>query len=396
MKKYLKTFLTGLLMVSISKIWSQPIPDSADISRVMSSLKNGNEITIAALGGSITTGYAANPPLQKGWAALVNEWWQKKALETGGKVTYYNAGVSGTDSAFAAARLEDHILSKKPDLVFLEFAMNDQWLDRRVRQRSYEGILRSMLNGGSAVFALFVNEKLPPYRSNQDEQMKICEHYGVPYISWKDSVNSHNDEAVWNTYFTGSEAIHPNDQGHASIASLIIEQLDKIWNSAAGNAASQKPSSLPESLTLADFENVRVLYNSNAEPLSNTGWEEGSPVHDDWRRIGSVKQGWTTSNASAVISFNIHAVSCGIMYAESTMFRNAEAWMEWPDGTTGRRVSLNCYNASRNGYLGWFYAEIFNGTELKTGILHIGVKKSRAADEGKSVNITGIVLTGVE
>jgi len=395
-KKNLKFIPAGLLMMCISNICSQAFSDSGSISRVMSSLKSGNEVTITALGGSITTGYAAHPPLQKGWAALVNEWWQEKALETGGKVTYYNAGVSGTDSAFAAARLEDHILSKKPDLVFLEFAMNDQWLDRKVRQRSYEGILRTMLNNGSAVFALFVNEKLPPYRSNQDEQMKICEHYAVPYVSWKDSVNSFNDEAVWNAYFSGSETIHPNDQGHASIASLIIEQLDTIWNSGAEDAAFSKPSSLPEPLTLADFENVRVLYNSNTVPLSNTGWEEGSPVHDDWRRIGSVKQGWSTVHSDAVISFNISAISCGIMYAESTMFRNAEAWIEWPDGTTGRKVSLNCYNASRNGYLGWYYAEIFGGTELKTGILHIGVKKSRSTDEGKSVNIAGIIVTGAE
>ncbi len=368
----------------------------SSLSAVMARLKSGNEISITALGGSITTGYAANPPLQKGWAAVVNEWWQKKAEETGGRVVYYNAGVSGTDSAFAAARLKDHILDRNPDLVFLEFAMNDQWLDRRVRERSYEGIIRSMLKNGSAVFSLFVNEKNPPYRSNQEEQQKICSHYGIPYISWKDCVSSENDGTVWNTYFNGAETIHPNDAGHASIASYIIEQLEKVWASQGSNADIRIPYELPDPLTQADFENTSVLYSITAEPVLNTGWETGSPSHDDWKRIGNVKQGWNTAKADAVISFEVSGTSCGILYAESNTYRNGEAWIEWFDGTTGKKVSLNCYNASRNGYLGWYYAEIFCGTDVKKGILHIAVKKSRATDEGKFVNIAGIVLTGVQ
>lgn len=372
---------------------------------VMKVLKSGGDITVTALGGSITTGYAATSPLQKGWAGLVGFWFQEKAKESGGKVIYYNAGVSGTDSAFAAARLEDHILKKNVDLVFLEFAMNDQWLSARVRKRSYEGIIRAMLKDSNrAILALFLNEKLPPYRSNQSEQEIICKHYSIPFVSWKDCLQKEYSDVPWNTFFTGSEAIHPNDSGHSSIAQYIIAKLETVWNSIDTKVLLSDPPSasdtlstvtLPVALTDADFEHVQCLNSNTIEPDGNIGWETGSPVHDDWRRIGSVTQGWSTTDPEAEMSFKIRGKSIGIMIAQSNLFRNAEAWIEYEDGSTSRPKALNCYSAGNKAYLGWYYQEIIHGDTVENYILHVGVKKSRSTDAGKSTNILGILVNGI-
>ena len=138
-------------------------------------IKRGENVTVAAIGGSITTGFSASPVSSKCWAGLTGQWLKELASKNGSKLSFYNRGVSGTDSAFGVARLDNHILSLKPDLVIVEYAMNDQWLDSKVRKRTYESIIRRLLSDSdTAVRALFVNEKNAPFNSNQAEQEKIC------------------------------------------------------------------------------------------------------------------------------------------------------------------------------------------------------------------------------
>ena len=71
----------------------------ARLQAVMHKLAAGEPVRLAVIGGSITTGYAAQPPRERGWAALL-------ATSLGPRVTLVNAGLSGTDSAAAVQRLQ--------------------------------------------------------------------------------------------------------------------------------------------------------------------------------------------------------------------------------------------------------------------------------------------------
>lgn len=57
------------------------------------------------------------------YAYRVYEWWQEKFPKT--EVSYINAGIGATTSQFAAARVEKDLLDQKPDVVFVEFSVND-------------------------------------------------------------------------------------------------------------------------------------------------------------------------------------------------------------------------------------------------------------------------------
>jgi len=139
------------------------------MQNVLAKIRRGENVTVVALGGSITTGFNSKNPGADGWAGLTGKWLTDLAAQYGSKVTFYNRGVSGTDSAFAVARLEDHVLSVKPDLLLLEYAMNDQWLETKVRERTYEAIVRQVMkDSDTAVLALFVNERKAPYPSAQN------------------------------------------------------------------------------------------------------------------------------------------------------------------------------------------------------------------------------------
>jgi lysophospholipase L1-like esterase len=364
------------------------------IQNAFAKLRRGERLTVITLGGSITTGFAANPITENSWAALTGRWFKEKALSTGSDLHYMNEGVSGTDSAFAAVRVKDHVTAYNPDLVILEFAMNDQWLDSKVRRRTYEGVIRQIMDGTDcAILALFVNERNPPFPGQQYEQQPVCEYYHIPFVSWKDCVMADNKNTDWNSFFDGEETIHPNNAGHASIAEYITAKLESYYDMLPADGAVPVPvKQLPKALTDTGFQYVTYYSMDDIVPETNTGWQRGSPVHPEWVQHGQVKQGWQTDNPDAVMTFKITGSSIGITYCESDQFRNADAWVTKPDGSDSPHVMLECCNSIRNGYLGWAYREIVSGTNVETYTLHVAMKKRGKA--GSFANITGIAAAG--
>lgn len=78
-----------------------------------------SEINCVAIGGSIT----AAGGISASWGSKVSTWLGEK---TGKKVNFYNAGIGGTGSDFGITRLYDDVVSRDPDIVFVEFSVNDR------------------------------------------------------------------------------------------------------------------------------------------------------------------------------------------------------------------------------------------------------------------------------
>lgn len=400
MKKILIILITMMSMVFSVYSKDDSSMNEKDVIRlqnVLAKIRRGEDVKVVALGGSITTGFSASPANTKGWAGLTGTWLKELAAENNSKLTFANQGVSGTDSAIAIARLEDHVISLNPDLLLLEFAMNDQWLDPKVRQRTYESIIRKVMNNTeTAVLALFVNERNAPYPSNQAEQQKICEYYQIPYVSWKDSLFESDKKASFEPFFDGTETVHPNTKGHANIASFIINKINSVWETLPqDNEIPVVEKKLPKPLTDSGFENSTYYHMGNIKPISNTGWTEGSPVHSEWVSHGKPRKGWETNVAGAEMTFEIEASSIGITYCESDQFRDVTAWVTKPDGSTSQKVPLKCFVSYRNGYYGWAYKELINSDKVEKYIVHIQCSKRAPKNaEGKFCNITGILAAG--
>lgn len=360
------------------------------ILTLMNKIKQGENATVITLGGSITTGYASNPIKEKSWSKLVKNWFLSKTNNLS-KINYLNQGVSGTDSAFASARVQNHVNKYNPDLTILEFAMNDQWLESKVRCRTYEGVIRQIMNGSNcAIVALFVNERKFPFAGQQKEQEKICNYYGIPFVSWKDCLQAMNKTSDFEKFFDGEETIHPNNEGHNSIASFVIEKLESYWTKSNTSERYDFSKTISEPIYKNNFENVKYLTNNNLSFSKNLGYEEKSPVHSEWIERGFEKYGWQSCKVDGVISFKLKGKTIGITYCESDEFVNEEAWVSFEDKTESERVQLECYNPIRKGYLGWAYRTILDGTEEKEVVLHIKTLCDKA--NSKYCNITGILL----
>jgi lysophospholipase L1-like esterase len=363
----------------------------------MAKLRRGETVSVVALGGSITTGHQAAPPASAGWAGLVARWWMEKAAETGGTIVYHNSGASGTDSAFGAIRIQDHVLAYNPDVVFVEFAVNDQWLASRVRQRSYEGVLRQVLDGSErSVILLALNEKANPNKSTRAEEERIGKHYGLPTLGWADWVKLSN----WDLYFTGSEAIHPNNEGHANIAAGITSYLDAVWSALPPD--SQLPSiniRLPEQLVSAEFQHVAFIGGDNTEALTvgleTTGWQvQKAILPDEWKsRGGGELMGWTTDKPDADLSVRVQGKSVGVLFTESDQYCNGLAWIEDREGNAvGAKVTINTYVSYRSGYYGYAYIEVTDKLDPIRGyILHLTV--NTGGKQGAATNVIGVICT---
>ena len=95
-------------------------------------LRAGEPVRIAYFGGSITA--------QNGWRPQSLEYF--RSLSPSRKADEIHAAIGGTGSELGAFRLEQDVLRHKPDLVFVEFAVNDAGTSPyRIRQ-SMEGIVR--------------------------------------------------------------------------------------------------------------------------------------------------------------------------------------------------------------------------------------------------------------
>ena len=84
-----------------------------DILQVFTEAHRGEELRAVAMGGSITQA-------GKGW---VGPWLQQQFPNS--KVSMHNAGMSGTGSNLGIFRLERDVIEYNPDLVFIEYAVND-------------------------------------------------------------------------------------------------------------------------------------------------------------------------------------------------------------------------------------------------------------------------------
>jgi len=354
-----------------------PAASQADarLQAVMQRLDAGEPITLATIGGSITTGYAANPPREKGWAALL-------ARSLGPKVKLVNAGVSGTDSAAGVQRLQAQVLDKSPDLVVVEFGVNDQWLDPAVRGSSYEALLRKLLGAKKppAVVVLGLTQQGNQPRDATDIQLKLAAHYGLAALDFGRWMQARVDAGTDHWAALYDEPVHPNATGHRRIAEALAETL-------RATPARPSPAALPEPLFGRAHEFTRLLMGDTLKPYQSRGFERGGEAHPEW--TGQLP-GWVSNADDAEARFLVYGSEVAVFYAESEHYRNLEARVD-----DGPWVTLQGFVASRQGYLGWHYTVVGRDLEPTAHLLQLRVRRDEWEGSGRPASFAAVMTAGL-
>jgi lysophospholipase L1-like esterase len=183
---------------------------------------SGATVRIGFIGGSITAGAGVSfsgDDYASRFCAFVGNMFPYALVQQ------LNAGSGATNSRFASSRVQDDLLSNAPDLVIIEFGVNDDPLDSIGTMMSMEGLVRQCLqNQDVPVLMLFYMNQTGD-TVDQSYHKRIGQHYGIPMISYRDvcwplvaSGKLHLDSI----YYDG---IHPNANGHMLCAYLLFSFL---------------------------------------------------------------------------------------------------------------------------------------------------------------------------
>lgn len=177
------------------------------------------EINVVFLGGSITEGHAASEK-SKCYAGLCAAWFEKQfAAQT---VNYYNAGIGGTGSGFGAVRMDRDVLANNPDMLFVEFAVNDGNKDARA---TMESIVRKALGMENVPYIVFLYTANNMYKVDVSYHEEVAKYYGIPTINLQDALKEKISGANPVEKGLFLDGVHPLDGGFAIYAETITEKL---------------------------------------------------------------------------------------------------------------------------------------------------------------------------
>lgn len=201
---------------------SSPVVIRSGCANFARKLREKRAVTIAFLGGSITE----NPG---SFAASVPAWLREQHPDV--EVRAINAGWGGTGSELGAQRLDREVLVHHPDLVFVEFAVNDLAMPETLHM---ERIIRKIWVADPETDIVFLytlskgdldfyKKGLFPLSASRHD--RVAQHYGVPMIAMAQGVAADvlAGRMEWAEF--SHDTCHPHAGGyrryHASIISAF-------------------------------------------------------------------------------------------------------------------------------------------------------------------------------
>ncbi len=212
-------------------------------------------LSVVFFGGSITWGANASDPQRTSYRGRMMTWLREKYPRT--PITFHDAAIGGTGSQLGMHRLERDVLAHRPDLVFLDFTVNDNAEGTDLPPlASYEHIVRRLLADDIAVMPVLmafrghVDKPDLPLPPRHQAHLKIAAAYGLPAANTiehvraaivRESLDPRRD--LWNI---GGDAAHPGDEGYR----LLFEAVRDRYEAAL---AAPIPTTIPSESV---FENL--------------------------------------------------------------------------------------------------------------------------------------------
>jgi lysophospholipase L1-like esterase len=287
------------------------------IGHVMARIQAGQEVTVAYLGGSIT---AAN-----GWRPKTTAWLQKTFPKA--KFNEIHASIGGTGSNLGVFRLEHDALQHNPDLLFVEFAVNDGGAAPENIWRSMEGIVRQTWRKNPCtdiVFAYTIHhgmlddlKKGDCPRSASAMEM-LADFYGIPSVNFAVPVvellgqdklvfRADNQPERGKIWFT-KDGCHPRDEGHEIYLQLMAEAITQM----KGSKPADHRAKLAKTFVADNWEAAKMV-PINQKMLSGD-WK-ALPADDSKQKSFGKRMGqlWKASQPGAKLHFKFRG-STAMLY----------------------------------------------------------------------------------
>lgn len=213
-------------------------------------------INILLIGGSITYGYGSRtyvPVKNESYGIEFSRWLQKVFPER--EVRTYDIGIPSSHSPLANARIDYELSKYNPDIVFIDFAVNDGGADWDTMH--YESLLRKILNSGTEpavmlpMFSFFDQHTgMGQYSVTDSVHCEIGSAYNLPMMRYGRVMQSvldrigNGDKAYelikalgysYNQSNMSGDLVHPGDEGHKMMAQFYEDYFEKVLNEYQNN-----------------------------------------------------------------------------------------------------------------------------------------------------------------
>jgi lysophospholipase L1-like esterase len=250
---------------------STPATATRSLGRVFEKLKSGQETTIVYFGGSITAA--------AGYRVKTFKWFADRFP----KARAVHAAIGGTGSDLGAFRCAADVIAEKPDLVFVEFSINDSSPTNEFRKATMEGIVRQLWASETRPEIVFLYTTSRALNHPRVSHPAVARYYGIPEIDLQPPLVAALQRADlpkptekqladpkldWKTpgQIFMNDSVHPNDFGHTIYADTIEAYLTTQLDA--------PPSSVPalgKPLVSDEFARVKMIAPGTAALSGN--WE---------------------------------------------------------------------------------------------------------------------------
>lgn len=195
--------------------------------KTLADLKNGCNVAIVAFGDSITAGFAVRRGFPFFWREMLQQKYPESRLEL------INSGISGDTTLDGLARLDWAVLSYEPDLVTINFGINDCVLGLGLDEfeMNFVEIVRRIRAGPDSEILLLSSQPLetPPYdkivRDYYQTIERVAKEMDVGFVdvyeAWMERVRA--GTPLGSMIIPGLD--HPNEAGYM----IIAEELMKLF-----------------------------------------------------------------------------------------------------------------------------------------------------------------------
>jgi len=292
--------------MELADYWKGSKEDS--IAEVMKKAAQGEKVTIAVIGGSITQGTISSGAQDKEisgkkcYAELFFSWWTETFPDT--EFKFINAGIGATDSYLGVHRVKEDVLDANPDLVLVEFAVNDS--NTQFYKKSYDNLIRTIVKSENAPAVLLLFMSQANIESAQENQSIIGFSYSLPMVSYRNVVREMTETGKYSEKDLSGDTVHPSALGHAITGEILWKYLNTIYENIDDYGEPEAFSK--DAVTKDCYINAAVLDSEKITPDAAAGFEESSV-------FPAFPHGWScTDEKEGELRFSASFANLGILY----------------------------------------------------------------------------------
>ncbi len=338
------------------------------MKKVMEKAEKGEDVTLAYIGGSITQGY--NAGTTEIFAKLSTDYF-RETYATTGKVNYVNAGLSGTPSLLGLIRSDRDIFEAKPDVVFIEFAVNDAQDNMSIS--AFESLVRKALEQEQEPAVVLLFSMTEDGYTCQNTMQLIGMNYELPMISVPNALKPEFEAGRMKWADWADDGSHPNKDGQKLYSEFIIRYFDKV-----DTEELSAPYVLREKMVNLDYTTMKMVDKDTVQVLELGSFHEENG-HESFPN-GWVKAADATENASLVFEVDCRSLFLVYKEANNATFGTAEVFVD------GEKV----YTITSNKSDGWYNpvpVRVYRGTECKNIKVEVRMQEG---DEDKTFSLLAI------